>query len=120
MTAVSSVNCLQSAVALARQLVDLSIQTTNHLHRFLDRSRELVRLPLPSPDAVHFRGSAAHLGVDLLTELAVSSSRNCLHDELHTTRLADSVLLGAVLSEVAPLPVAADEPVLIVEAHVSG
>jgi len=120
MTAVTSVDCLQSTVALARQLIDFSIQTANHLHRLLDRSTELVRLSLPAPDAVHLSGSAAHLGVDLLTELAVCSRRNCLHDELHATRLADSVLLGAVLSEVAPLPVAADEPVLVVEAHVSG
>jgi hypothetical protein len=120
MTAVTSVDCLQSAVALARQLIDFPIQTANHVHRFLDRSPELMRLPLPPPDAVHFSGSAAHLSVDLLTELAVRSSRNRLHDELHTTRLADSVLLGTVLSEVAPLPVAADEPVLVVEAHVSG
>ncbi|KAH8636979.1 hypothetical protein IG631_08814 [Alternaria alternata] len=120
MPTVTSVNCLQSAVTFAGQLIDFAIQTANHLHRFLDRSSELVRLPLPPPNAVHLSGSAAHLGIDLLAELAVSSSRNCLHDELHTTRLADSVLLGAVLSEVAPLPVTADEPVLVVEAHVSG
>lgn len=79
-----------------------------------------MRLPLPPPDAVHLGGSAAHLGVDLLAELTVSSSRNCLHYKLHATRLADSVLLGTVLSEVAPLPVATNEPVLVVEAHVSG
>lgn len=78
-----------------------------------------MRLTLPPPDAVHLSGSAAHLGVDLLAELAVCACGNRLHDELHAARLSDSVLLGTVLSEVAPLPVSTDEPVLVVEAHVS-
>jgi hypothetical protein len=79
-----------------------------------------VRLALPPPDAVHLSGSASHLRVNLLAELALGPSRNCLHDELHAARLADSVLLGAVLSEVAPLPVATGKAVLVEEAHVSG
>jgi len=79
-----------------------------------------VRLTLPPPNAVHLSGSAALLGVDLFAKLAVSSCRNRLHDELHATRLADSILLGTVLAEVAPLPVATGKTVLVVEAHVSG
>lgn len=78
-----------------------------------------MSLALPSADTVHLSGSAAHLGVDLLAELAICASRNRLHDELHATRLADSVLFGAVLSEMAPLPIATDKTVLVVEAHVS-
>jgi hypothetical protein len=42
-----------------------------------------------------------------------------LHDELHAARLAHAVLFGAVLSEMAPLPVATGKAVLIEETHVS-
>jgi hypothetical protein len=119
MSTPDSVNRLQSAVALVGQFTDLSIQSANHLHGFLDGGSEFVRLALPSADTIHLRGSTAHLGVDLLTELAIGASRNCLHDEFHAACLADSVLLSAMLSEVAPLPIATSKTVLVVEAHVS-
>ena len=44
---------------------------------------------------------------------------NSGHDELHATSFACSVLSVAVLSKVAPFPVAAEKPVLVEEAHVS-
>lgn len=78
-----------------------------------------MRFTLPSAYTVHLSGSAAHLGADLLAQLAVCASGNRLHDEFHAARLADPVLLGAVLSEVAPLPIATGKAVLVVEAHVS-
>ena len=110
---------LQPALALTAQLVDLVVQSSNHLQRFVDRGTELVAIPLPAVDTFDFGGPAAHLGVDLLAELALRASGNCLHDELHATRFTDSVLLGTVLTEVSPLPVAASKAMLVVEAHVS-
>ena len=112
-------NLLQSTVAFAAELVDLVVQPSNHLQRFVDRGTELVAIPLPAVDTFDFGGPAAHLGVNLLAKLALCSCGNRLHDELHATRFTDSVLLGAVLTEVSPLPVAASKAMLVVEAHVS-
>lgn len=114
-----SPNPLQPTVTLATQLVELAIQASNQLHRFVDRCSELVPLALPSIDAVDLGRPASHLGVDLLAQLALRPDWYRLHDELHATGFTNSVLLGTVLAEVTPLPVAADEPVLIEEAHVS-
>lgn len=112
-------NLLQSAVALAPELVDFVVQSSNHLHGFVDRSTELAPIALPAIDALDLGGPTAHLGVDLLAELALGASRNRLHDELHAAGFTDTVLLGAVLAEVTPLPVAASKSMLVVEAHVS-
>jgi hypothetical protein len=112
-------NLLQSTVAFAAELVDLVVQSSNHLQRFVDRGTELVAIPLPAVDTFDFGGPAAHLGVNLLAKLALGSCGNRLHDELHATRFTDSVLLGTVLTEVSPLPVAASKAMLVVEAHVS-
>lgn len=79
-----------------------------------------MRLAIPPRNTVDFGNSTAHLSVDLLTELALGSGRNRLHDELHAARLTDSVLLGAVLAKVAPLPIATGKTMLVEEAHVSG
>jgi hypothetical protein len=119
MTTASLVNLRQSLVAFAAEIINLSVQTTNHLRGFLDRSTELVRLALPSANAVDLSGSASQFGLNLLAKLAFGPRRNCLHDELHATRLADPVLLGTVLAEVAPPPVATGKSVLVKEAHVS-
>lgn len=110
---------LQSAVALAAELVDFVVQPANHLQRLVDRGAEFAAITLPAIDAFDLGGPAAHLGVDPLAELALGSCRNRLHDELHATRFTDPVLLGAVLAEVTPLPVAASKTMLVVEAHVS-
>lgn len=118
-TASSMSNLLQSAVALASELVDFVVQSSNHFQRFVDRRTELVAITLPAIDAFDLGSPAAHLGVDLLAELALGSCRNRLHDEFHATRFTDSVLLGTVLAKVTPLPVAASKSMLVVEAHVS-
>jgi hypothetical protein len=112
-------NCLQPALTFAAQLVDFAVQTSNNVRRLVDRSAELGSLALPSANAVALSGPSAYLGVDLLTQLALGTRWNCLHDEFHAACLAHPVLLGAVLSEVAPLPVATGEAVLVKEAHVS-
>jgi len=112
-------NALQSAVTLATQLIDFAIQVSNRIHRLVDRGPELGRLALPPADTVHLGGPTPLLGVDLLAELALGARLQRLHDEFHATRLANSVLLGTVLAEVSPLPIAARKTVLIEEAHVS-
>lgn len=112
-------NLLQSAVALAAKLIDFTVKTSNHVHCLFNRGAKLIRLTLPSSNTIDFGSPAAHFCFDLLAELALGSRRDRLHDELHATRLANPVLLGTVLSEVTPLPVATGEAVLIVEAHVS-
>lgn len=77
-------------------------------------------LALPPSDAINFCYPTAHLRVDLLAKLALRSRRNCLHDQLHAACFANSVLLGTVLSKVAPLPITTGKSVLVEEAHVSG
>ena len=114
-----SADSLQSSVAFATELIDLAIQASDQLHRFVNGRSEFVSFALPSVDTVDLGRPASHLGVDLLAQLALGPDRNRCHDELHTTSFTNSVLLGTVLAEVAPLPVAAHEPVLIEEAHVS-
>lgn len=114
-----SADTLQSSVALATKLIDFAIQASDQVHRFVNRSSEFVPLALPPIDTFDFGCPAPHLGVNLLTQLALGPGRNCLHDELHATSFTNPVFLGAVLAEMAPLPVAAHEPVLIEEAHVS-
>jgi hypothetical protein len=113
------VNLLQPPVAFAAEIIDLAVETSNQIHCFLNRRTKLVRLALPPPDAVDLCNASAHLRFDLLTKLAFRTRRNCLHDELHAARLANAVLLGTVLAEMAPLPIAAREAMLVVEAHVS-
>jgi hypothetical protein len=112
-------NCLKSSLAFATQLIDLTVQAPDDLHRLVDRSAELGSLALPPANAVNFSGPSAHLRVDFVAQLALGTCRDCLHDELHAARLAHAVLLGAMLSEVAPLPVATGKAVLVEEAHVS-
>lgn len=112
-------NALQPAVALAAQLIDLAIQTPDRVQRLVNGRSELGPLALPPVDALHLGGPAPHLRVDLLAELALRLDRHRLHDELHAARFANAVLLGAVLAEMAPLPIATGKTVLIEEAHVS-
>lgn len=112
-------NLLQSTVALTAELVDLVVQSSNHLHRFVDRSSELAAITLPAVDTIDFGSPAAHLSVNLFAKLAFGPRGNRLHDELHAASFTDSVLLSTVLTEVTPLPVAASKSMLVVEAHVS-
>lgn len=79
-----------------------------------------MRFALPSLNSFDLGDPTAHFCFNLLTEFALRARRDRLHDELHATCFADPVLLGTVLSEVTPLPIATSEAVLVVEAHVSG
>ena len=99
-------------------LLDLIVQLLDRFQGLLDRSR-VPSLTLPASDSLTFRLTLAKLGVYLLAVLALAWLLLRLVDKLHATGFTNPVLLGAVLSEVAPLPIAADEPVLVEEAHVS-
>jgi hypothetical protein len=110
---------MQSALTFAAQLVKLAVQNSNNIHRLVDGSAELGSFALPPANPINLCGPSTHLGVDLLAQLAPSTCWNRLHDEFHAACLAHPVLLGAVLSKVAPLPVATGEAVLVKEAHVS-
>jgi hypothetical protein len=112
-------NCLQPPLTFTAQLVDLAVQVPNDFHRLVNRSAELGSLALPPTNAVHFSSPTAHLRIDLVAEFALCACGNRLHDKLHTARLPHSVLLGAVLSKVAPLPVATGKAVLVKKTHVS-
>jgi hypothetical protein len=112
-------NCLQSALTFAAQLVNLAVQISNNVHRLVDGSAELGSFALPPANAINLCGPSTHLGVDLVAQLALGTCWHRLHDEFHAARLPHPVLLGAVLSKVAPLPVATGEAVLVKEAHVS-
>jgi hypothetical protein len=112
-------NRLQSALAFAAQLIDLAVQDANDIHGLINRSAELGSFPLPPANAIDLGGPSSHLCVNLLAQLALGACGDGLHDELHAARLAHSVLLGAVLAKVAPLPIATGKAVLVEEAHVS-
>lgn len=74
---------------------------------------------MPAVDAFNLGGPAPHLGVDFLAQLALLTNRDRLHDKLHATCFANTIFAVAVLPEVTPLPVTANETMLIEEAHVS-
>lgn len=71
----------------------------------------------PAGDTLCLALLATALDLDLLADLAVLSNINGLHDELHAARFTGTVLAAAVLTKVAPLPVAAVEFDLVEKAH---
>ncbi len=74
---------------------------------------------LPAGDPLYLCSPPSLFRIDLVAELAFLAKGNGLHDKFHAARLACSVFSVAVLSEVAPLPVAAGKSMLVEEAHVS-
>lgn len=71
----------------------------------------------PSPDLLLLLPNASLFGVNFLTDPALVTDFDGLHDQPHTTGLASSIFLRTMLAEVAPLIVAAGHSVLVVEAH---
>ncbi len=110
-------NTLEPLVSLTAKVVDFGIQGSNHFERPVDGSFESTAFALPAVDSFDLGSSSSHLGVDLLTELALLADGHSLHDEFHAASLASAVLAVAVLSKVSPLPIATDKAVLIEEAH---
>jgi hypothetical protein len=118
-TAISMTDCLQPSLAFAAQFVDFAVQASNDFHRLVDRSAELGSLALPAANALHLSSPPAHLCVDFVAQLALGACGHGLHDKFHAACLAHSVLLGTVLSEVSPLPIATGKAMLVKKAHVS-
>lgn len=106
-------------MSFALQVIDFLLQSADVLLSLLNRG-SATGLLLPSLDLVFLLADASLLGVDLLADSALLCDLDGLHDEPHAAGLAGSVLLGAVLAEVAPLVVAASHSVLVIEAHLEG
>lgn len=113
-------DALETPVPLTVKLVNLRIQAANQFHGLFNGRPELAPLALPSIDVVHLLCSASHLSVDLFTHPALLRHSISGHDQLHATCFTNSIFPVAMLTEVAPLPVAAHKPMLIKEAHGDG
>jgi len=74
-------------------------------------------LLLPALDPLLFFLDAAPFDLDLLAEFAIVWDGDCGHHQAHSTCFASAVFFGTVLTEVAPLIVAACKLVLVEEAH---
>ena len=112
-------NTLEPPIAFTTELVDLSVKSLDDIDRLFDRRSEPTTITLPTLNSVYFRSPTAHLGVDLFTEFAFLADGHGRHDEFHTACFTCTVFTIAVLAEMSPFPVAANETVLIEEAHVS-
>lgn len=112
-------NRLEPFLTLATKVVYLPVEGSNHVGGAIDGCSKLAALALPARDAVYLCGSSSLFRVDFVAELALLAEGNGLHDEFHAAGFSGSVLSVAVLSEVAPLPIAACESMLVEEAHVS-
>jgi len=106
---------------LILEALNLPLQLGDLLLRSFNGSATVVSallLMLPSADTVLLLLNSAFLGVNLCAHLALLALGNGRHHEFHPTGLSSAVLLGAVLTEVSPLEVAALHLVLVVKAHV--
>ena len=112
-------NRLEPLLTLATQVIYFPVEGSNHVGRAIDGCSELAALALPARDPFNLGNSSSLFRIDLVAKLAFLAKGNGLHDEFHSARFSGPVLSVAVLSEVAPLPVAARESMLVEEAHVS-
>lgn len=110
---------MEPLLALAAKVVYFPVEGPNHVGGAIDGCSKLAALALPARDSLYLCSSSSLFRVDLVAKLAFLALQNGLHDEFHAARLSGSVLSVAVLYEVAPLPVAACESMLVEEAHVS-
>lgn len=97
--------------------MDFLVKTFDQVVRLIDGVSETSGFTLPPGDLVELSGSSTEFRLDLLAGLALVPDSIGCHDEFHTARFSGAILSVAVLSEVSPLPVAAGEDVLLVEAH---
>ena len=112
-----STNSLKTLSPLILKRVDLLLQVFDRGHGLVDRCPELSTVRLPALNTLVLGRSSTNLGVDLVAKLALLLHPRRRHDELHAARLAASVFPVAVLTEMAPLPVAALEDMLVEETH---
>ena len=111
-------DCLEFPVSLCDQVRHLLVKHFDRFLRSFNGGSESAAVALPATDAVHLGCSTAALGLNLVTQSAFLLDWQGLHDKFHTTSFARSVLAVAVLAEVSPLPITAEESVLVEEAHV--
>jgi len=96
------------------------VEDSNGVVRLLDRRRQIVEAPLLGPELEpsDLLLAPAQLGVDLVADAALEALLLVEGDELQAARFTDAVLVGAVVLEVAPLPIAARENDALEVAHV--
>jgi len=83
----------------------------------LDRCTVSVPLPGPPLNPLLFFCPPADLCGDLVADLAFLLDAIRLHYVFHTACFSGTVFSAAMLPEMAPLPIATGETVLIEEAH---
>ena len=98
--------------------MDFFVQCFDHVGRPVDRGPELSPFSLPAADALVLSTSASLLGIDFVAKLALLRVGNGVHDELHAASFTCAVFPVAVLSEVAPFPIAAGKTMHVEETHV--
>jgi len=116
-TPASIANHLVLGLLLLLQDVDLILKESGVFHGFLHRGSEFVSVPGPALVVSHELVVTTLLPLDLLTKGAFLGELKSLKDHLHAARFTTAVLLLAVLTEVAPLPVTADELGVVVVTH---
>jgi hypothetical protein len=72
---------------------------------------------LPSTNTINFGLAPAHFRINLLTKFAFLVHGNCLHYQLHTTSVANTILLGTMLAKMPPFPISTFKAMLVKEAH---
>lgn len=102
---------------LGLELANLVLERLDVAESLLNRSAVAAWFPAPAVVVVDVLRLAALLGIDLEAQLALLLEAEGLENELGAAGLACAVLGLAVLTEVAPLPVAALVEELLVEAH---
>ncbi len=98
------------------QLPNLHLQHADLLLRLLDGGPP-VALARPAVHVLHHLAHAPLLLGDGLARLAHARLQVRVEDELEPARLARAVLLGTLLAEVAPAPVAAAPELVVKVAH---
>lgn len=106
-------------VTIIFQPLNIRLQFVDIVLSLLNRSIPIRFLP-PSANFVFLFADASLLGVDFGADLAFFGQGIAIHDQFYAAGLASAVFLGAVLSEVAPLPAPTSHFVCVVETHFDG
>jgi len=96
------------------------VEDPNGVLRLLDRCRQIVEATFLGPELQpgDLLLAATELGIDLVADAALEALLLVEGDELQTARFTNAVLVGAVVLEVAPLPITARENDAFEVAHV--
>lgn len=110
-------NHLPPPLSLITQVIDFFLQRFHNISRPVNGRAIFARFSLPPKDSVNFSRAASLFCVDFFADLALLGDRDSLHNEFHAACFARPVFSVAMLSKVAPFPIAALETLLVEEAH---